>query len=345
MVERTINDANGQEVALRREAMDWLMRLSEGAAAQERADFEAWLNSSPAHKRAYKLAKMVWDDVPNTPGLAELEPLRGAPANKAVATAGGWRVSSWLRPAMGMAAALVVFVAAGIFMTIGREPAVPGVSHVTAVAETRDLTLADGSVVALGADSRIEVDFTERERRVLLAAGEAFFSVEKDEARPFFVIADNTVVRVVGTRFNVRRGAAQVDVSVEEGVVRVLREAAASRAPGGGLTLTAGQSAEIAEEQDPAKAEVIIAAQPGAWRNGRLLYDGARLSEIIADANRYYDGEIVLATADLGALELTAAFKTDQIDELIDGLTTALPVDAERRSGGRIVIRRAAHAR
>ncbi len=54
----------------------------------------------------------------------------------------------------------------------------------TQVAEIRELPLGDGSVLTLGAQSALDVRFTETERIVRLDRGEAFFSVAHNAARP-----------------------------------------------------------------------------------------------------------------------------------------------------------------
>ena len=66
------------------------------------------------------------------------------------------------------------------------------------------LTLEDGSKVWLNAASslRFPTVFSGSVRNVELT-GEAYFEIAKDAARPFFVTANNTAVKVLGTSFNV----------------------------------------------------------------------------------------------------------------------------------------------
>ena len=76
------------------------------------------------------------------------------------------------------------------------------------------------------------------------------------------------------------------------------------------------------------------------WRKGRLIYENASLSEVISDADRYFPGNIILDTEDLHDLPVTAAFRTDQIQEMMDTISIVLPVTARTLSNGDIVIRR-----
>jgi len=109
----------------------------------------------------------------------------------------------------------------------------------TRTAEVRDLVLPDGSRVILSASSRIELGFKGRARFVRLSSGEAYFEVAQDPARLFVVDAGAATVRVLGTRFSVRRGIQQVSVAVLKGRVEVL----SSTQPG--QVLTAGQQVTI----------------------------------------------------------------------------------------------------
>jgi len=74
--------------------------------------------------------------------------------------------------------------------------------------------------------------------------GEAFFSVAHDTSRPFFVTVGDVQVRVVGTKFDVKRGVDAVHIGVAEGVVEVRRPdgAAKEQEP---QRLTAGQEVTL----------------------------------------------------------------------------------------------------
>jgi transmembrane sensor len=78
-----------------------------------------------------------------------------------------------------------------------------------------------------------------------------------------------------------------------------------------------------------------------AWTNGRLVYDNAKLSEIIADANRYTDAKIVFAAQDLRELELSIAFKAENISQMLDNLAEILPVTINRDLPGTVVLAKA----
>ena len=90
------------------------------------------------------------------------------------------------------------------------------------------LTLADGTIVWLNAESRLEYPsrFVGSERRVKLT-GEAYFQVTKDASHPFVVETEQLQARVLGTELNVRSyKAADSQVTLINGKVEVCADPA-----------------------------------------------------------------------------------------------------------------------
>lgn len=89
---------------------------------------------------------------------------------------------------------------------------------------SREITLADGSLVILQPKSeiRFDKDFTNEIRKVHLK-GEAFFKVKRDPLRPFMVYANEVVTRVLGTSFNIKayENEQEITVAVKTGKVSV----------------------------------------------------------------------------------------------------------------------------
>lgn len=316
-----------------RVASDWLVRRSEGALPElEEREYQQWLTASPLHAAAFEKLAGVWGEVGEMKQLADVVPVTSAPAaNRPV----------WRQP-MALAAALAI-ATVGAVLGIVKLSAPERIE--TQLAEVREVTLPDGSKVTLGAKSKIEVDFSNERRDVVLASGEAFFDVAHDTARPFFVAAGNTQVRVVGTRFDVRRGPSDTSVSVVQGVVAVSEQVESVEEPQARATLTAGQRIQVATrspQTSHSNRSGSIATVPtervGAWRYGRLEYEDRRLVEMLADVQRYYKPGMELATPELGDLLVTAAFRVDEIPQIAVALEQALPIEAVQSADGHIVL-------
>ncbi|HQS17186.1 FecR domain-containing protein [Reyranella sp.] len=189
--------------------------------------------------------------------------------------------------------------------------------HVTSTAELRNITLEDGSIVTLAAESAIAVSLSDVERRVRLLKGEAFFRVTSDTRRPFKVIASHVQATVVGTEFDVRMAAGDVTVDVAEGVVAVGRVGAID-----GERLGAGQSLSIA-----ANGTSRLAALPppfvGAWRQGRLLTAEVPLRDAVEQLRRHFEGVIVLTDTSLGDRPITGAYTLSEPESALRAIAKA----------------------
>ena len=83
----------------------------------------------------------------------------------------------------------------------------------TAYGEQKRLVLPDSSEVWLNAGSTITYPKTfTKENRVVTLDGEAYFSVRKDDAKPFIVETSQLSVKVLGTKFNVKAYANDANI-------------------------------------------------------------------------------------------------------------------------------------
>lgn len=314
-----------REDRVRDEAATWLARRRMGPESFDFAAFEAWMGADAKHAAAYAEVSRAADLVKELRGLAKAP--SPAPRRRFA-----WPIAA---AALAAAAAAVLFLFA---------PRPPQSQHVTAIAQIEQVTLPDGSVVTLGAASRIEVRFSARERHVELAAGEAFFQVTRDEQRPFVVDAGDARVRVVGTEFDVRRGAGAVRVAVAEGAVQLRYSPVLSLSRQPGVMLAPGEQAEAAERAalfaPPRQITVsqVSPTQAGAWRQGHLAYVDTSLAFIVADLKRYYAPGVRLSEPALGDLRLTASFQAGDAGAFLATLPAVAPVAVTRAPNGEVTI-------
>jgi transmembrane sensor len=223
--------------------------------------------------------------------------------------------------------------AAGIVVAIGLAFAVVylqmrPVQYETAVSEQRDVLLADGSRITLNTDTALTVRYTDSSRRVDLERGEAIFAVKHDVARPFEVVAGQTVTRALGTEFNVDRRSDRIRVSVIEGVVRV---SAAGRDGAGKVTplvpaLTKGRSAEFQNDDDRIIEAAADLKRIQAWRARRLEFSDTPLPEALEEFNRYSTAHIVIGAADLNTVRVSGVFRIGDTEGFLFSLREALGV-------------------
>ena len=142
----------------------------------------------------------------------------------------------------------------------------------------------------------------------VLSLGEAFFDIAPNADRPLIVQTTGGLVRVLGTQFNIRQTGSGSIVSVIEGRVAVAVQSEARSLENldfnPGLTLAANQQVKLIENQPMAAPTVIDSDTVVAWRQGKLVYEGNTLADVIEDLNRYCPGGIRLEEQSLGDLEI-----------------------------------------
>jgi len=338
------------------EATDWFTLIESGSASeQQRQQFEQWLTASDEHLDAYQQLKIIWGDLgelsTSTEGMSlrqsvEVGSMGGFFADLKESASHFFTESTLgLRPQLAMTIGAVAVIAGALYLS-QPEPT-PHDIYATSIGEIKTITLKDGSDVTLGANSTIESWSNDDERHVVLKSGQAFFVVTRDPERPFWVDAEDTRVKVVGTQFDVRHTQDRVRVAVLEGVVNVMSlvlvddpatiptNVQEDTPP---VVLRAGQQVIKPKEDEFQPVSTISELELGAWRQGRLVYRNASLVDVIGDANRYFDGTITLEAAELSDMRVTLALATDRIALLPDMLAQSLPIVVHKTAGNRIVI-------
>lgn len=318
----------------------------------EAAEVERWAAVHPANRELLDELRETWTaaggaprwdadaafarvrariDAPRpAPAPTPVIPLRRRPAPR--------RAAPWLR-----AAAVVALLAGGAAAAggLGLLPADPAPAPerlvATAAGQRARVTLSDGTEVHLAPGSRLRypAGFGAAERSVALE-GEGYFRVARDPDRPFRVHAAGSVTRVLGTRFGVAASPAGVRVVVEEGRVAFGhgRDGAAR-----GVELTAGWSARLGADGVLGAPERVDAARALAWREGRLAFEDAPLTEVVPALERWYGVRIRLAVPRADTLRLTADLRGASVRQALEIVGVALALEV-RPEGSAVVIRR-----
>jgi transmembrane sensor len=326
--------------ALDAEAAAWVARFDAGdVSAKDQAAFQAWLNSSALHRQAIAEYGNFWSEFDQ---LGQITNSIGAERTLDTQVKRAPQFSDakvWLA---ACAASVLVMVAVGGFLwqeVPDRPSTRPSVqqaarpagkqSYATAIGGQKKFTLADGTVVTLNTNSRIDVELLGNRRDVHLVQGEAYFDVVHDKARPFTVYANRYVVRDIGTAFAVHlleKGL--VNVRVTKGSVEI-SASVSDKAKSLGV-LEAGRDVVFGQKIE--RSQTVSDAELGrklAWRQGQLIYSGQPLSEVLADISRYSDIEIELADPELGKLPVGGAFSVNQTDAIFAALENNFGVHAE----------------
>ena len=321
-------------------AAAWLAQRDDGLTAEEAADFARWQQADPRHAAAVARLERTWTTLQH---LREFRPESRVHPNPDLLA--GARPPARVIPFPAAAlAGLAAAVAIGAFFLWSRPPAAEPAAapamqtYATTAGGYQRLTLDDGSVLELNADSLARVDYTPAVRRVHLVRGEGHFTVAKNPQRPFLVVAGAVAVRAVGTAFNVRLDGTAVEVLVTEGRVRV-EGPAAGEAPelgAGQRVVMSTQAGATPVETLPAEALQAALAWQGPW----LRFVDTPLAEVVARFNRHNRLQIELADSSLAGLPVDGNFRAENVEAFVRLLESDPSLVTERAGPDRIILRR-----
>ena len=315
---------NHHSASIDEQAAIWFSRLCRGLSDDERAQLDAWLTADVAHVHALRTMQGVWAELDLLP-----RPLLTPVVPRPRQTRRRWM------PGRAVAACLVLL---GTLLIEPQQwlgaPATQVLSLRSAPNEQRQVELADGSRIDLNVDTRLQVRLQGDRREVELLAGEAFFNVTPDPARPFDVIVGPSRVRVVGTRFNVRRSTGHLSVAVESGRVVVQPQLSDPQH----AELDAGEGVAFDYQRHTLQHTHWAADEIASWRRGQLIFRDRPLGQLLDELSQYHRAPIHLSDADLAKKRISGSLNIAQPDAFLAALPQLLPVRVEQQADGHVLI-------
>jgi transmembrane sensor len=288
-------------------ASDWTARLDRGPLSPEgEKAFQAWLSADPRSKGALLRARALAMMSESAQALgSSFDPIAFEEPKRSL-LAGVSRRQALTWTGGGAAAASLAALGVGL-------PAAGAVIS-TERGEIRLAPLKDGSTVLLNTETKIRIKYGKGERLVTLLKGEAYFSVARDEKRPFVVEVNGRRLSTVQAGFRVRKlGRDPVDVLVNQGRVDV-----AAPYPTASASVLALRDNTRLILSDPADARTAVehsqAITPEtvtrelAWREGKLAFEGETLKQAADTFARYSGTRIQIRDADLAREPVTGLF-------------------------------------
>lgn len=275
------------------EAMAWLLALRDFPEdAVRRRQHADWLAADARHADAWARAQRVWTlagqsplELPRVPMAPEQAPL---PSRHAFSP-------RWLAAGLAVAA-LVVLTALSPSLWLSWQS-----DYRNGQAETREVRLDDGSLLAVGANSAVRLEFSGEHRDIRLLKGQLFIEVA-DEPRPLRVLVDDVHITDIGTAFDVSLSDQHLAVAVENGAVAVA-------APGQPVqSLRAGQRLRLTRDGYEVEHDELLPQLVGAWRYGYLVVDNQRIGDVIEQLRPYAPGMILLRDPALAQLRISGSY-------------------------------------
>ncbi len=329
---------------IEKQAVDWFVRLrASDVTSAERHAHSDWLQSNDDHQAAYDHVCREWAELDDMNGWA-----RSELAQLNLASSSRIRRSVNLSM-LSFATAAVVVLAVLLWPLVGMQPE----RYQTEKAEQRQITLEDGSRLHLNSATEIEVDYEDEIRVITLNQGEGIFDVETDTQRPFLVRAGGNNIIALGTRFSVEyRAANEVEVTVLEGKVAVVPEHEAivsvfKDVPFQSVEdLLEKEARSVILERDQqvvvARSEIlpiveVDAANETAWREGRLIFNGTPLREVVTELSLYVPGHIRVAE-NVPDYPVTGIIHIRSTENMLEFLSEVVPITPVKQSASLTVV-------
>lgn len=226
-----------------------------------------------------------------------------------------------------VAATVFLLVAISVVIYLKTSPPVQTLvieSQIT----TRHDTLPDGSTAFLNKKTELHFEYNPREKtRKVKLKGEAYFTIKHEEEKPFIIEADDILVRDIGTEFNLKAWPDKdtIEIVVTHGEVQFYTK----NDPG--LNLKAGEKAIYSKRTK----EFYRIEKPDtnvlAYKTKVFSFNNTDLQSVVALLNDVYNSKIKLASESLYHCRLTANFKEDNPEIIVEVIAETMGLELTKK--------------
>ena len=251
------------------QAMQWQARLSSDLLDENQClEFDEWLAQRPENAVAWRSINDFWSGL----DALTLEDITGSGSAEVLEFPSVKTKHAFRRTAFAVAASLMLTLSFA-YQQLDYYLA----DYRTVTGQQQFVILSDGSTIQLNTASAISVDFSDRQRRITLHRGEAYFKVAADRMRPFVVSTDAGQVQALGTAFDVKLlDEDRVGVTVFEHAVKV-------------ISVDGQIKDRLTEAEQMIFSHASLSAtmpanlqRAGAWHLQRMVFQDKPLTEVVA---------------------------------------------------------------
>ncbi|TKG90776.1 DUF4974 domain-containing protein [Puteibacter caeruleilacunae] len=298
-------------------------RLHEEISEEELSEFTELLEDDQ-HRKNFRTLKNMKDD------FSEVKKLTGVSRQRSwgnVSNGLRGKTIKMISNIVQLAAVIVLaFVLGGVLTNWwNKSDGLGGYAEVKVpLGQMSEMTLIDGTKVWLnsGTTLRYNNSFGEKERQVSME-GEAFFDVTSMD-KPFKVKFKGKEVEVLGTQFNVvaYHDDNISEITLLEGQVKVNNQEGETLA-----TLKPSEQITINETSNEANIRTIKTRNYISWREGKIVFDEEKLSQVAVKLERWYNVDIQFADSAIGEMKFTGTvLKNKPFDQIIAAFEVLLPL-------------------
>lgn len=184
-----------------------------------------------------------------------------------------------------------------------------------------NFSLPDGTTGWLNSGSSIKYEIPFCHNREVFLKGEAQFDVVHDKKYPFELFTGEAKVKVWGTKFNVNSYPEEhsVEVVLAEGKVEFLL-------PEFSKSVIMKPNERLIYKNGAIHINVTKASKYMAWSEGKLVFRGDSMEEVVKRISRWYNVDVVLMDNSLKSYRIQGTFQDDPLKEVLTVLSMTSPI-------------------
>lgn len=314
--------------------------LAGEASQKEWEELSLWMETSPENKKYFEGIKFVHDKAVASHRIAKVD-VDKAWAKLSSQMTVPTQVSTpkivdlplykkaWFR----VAASFTILLTVSAVLYFISLPAVPDVVTLFATDSIKTQTLAN-TEITLNRNSKIIYNAKNSgKRQEIELTGEAFIEVNHSNDTTLIVKAGETMIRDIGTAFNVRAysDSATIEVFVQSG------EVAFYTAQNAGITVKAGESGIYNKHEKNFYKPDAVDINAIAYKSKLFVFRGISLGKAISDLNKVYNQKFELENSNLENCTITVTFDNETPVDIADIIAETLGLQVTE-TGGRFIL-------
>ena len=258
--------------------------LRDRYALETEEKVQQWLAKNPVTEEMEQASKEYWDSINTENDATTFEALKRVNAKIGIQLPKTKTVR--LKVLSKVAAVFILLIGiSGIWFYLQHHNRPAMIEISAAYGETKQVTLPDQTEVWLNAGSSLKYPskFGQKIRSVHLT-GEAFFSVTKNQSKPFVVETKSLDVKVLGTKFNLKAypDEHQTVATLQEGKIEVQTVKNQKQ------QLVPNEQLVYDNETSALKVVKINVEYIPDWKSGNLIFSEATLGENPANTRKAF---------------------------------------------------------
>lgn len=310
-------------------------KLSDEISLDEGQKLDDWLGQKKENQQIYDSYQATWNEMDRVKGKSsreiDMEWKRLENAIDFGAAIQKTKERSLLGNMYRYAAVLLFMIVAAfvLYFYLNNNPQ----QQLIAELQIQEVKLSEGSKVTVNSNSKLTYPKKfEKDKRVVVLSGEAFFEVAKDPNRPFIINVGEIRVEVLGTSFNVKalENHDNIEVTVSSGKVAVYRP----ENPDERVVLIEGQKAIFYKSTTKIEASINDNINFNAWKTKQIIFEDTPMPDVVRIINEIYKSDLKLLGGQLDECPVTTTFDNQSLESILNVLESTLDLKIERKGKG-----------